>query len=84
MIHQAPQAERFKQQLRESLQRETLNSRAVKIAKRLWTRLMRWSRVDARPINAPEAIDDQPWWPGRTEAEMMVEDLMIRGKGRVP
>lgn len=34
MIHETPQAERFKQQLRDSLQRETLNSRAVKIAKR--------------------------------------------------
>jgi CRP-like cAMP-binding protein len=34
MIQQTPQAEQFKQQLRDSLQRETLNSRAVKIAKR--------------------------------------------------
>ncbi len=32
MIQQTPQADRFKQQLRDSLQRETLNSRAVKIA----------------------------------------------------
>ena len=34
MIQQTPQAEQFKQQLRDSLQRETLNSRAVEIAKR--------------------------------------------------
>ena len=34
MIQQTPQADLFKQQLRDSLQRETLNSRAVKIAKR--------------------------------------------------
>jgi len=33
MIQQTPQADLFKQQLRDSLQRETLNSRAVKIAK---------------------------------------------------
>jgi CRP-like cAMP-binding protein len=33
MIQETPQADRFKQQLRESLQRETLNSRAIKIAK---------------------------------------------------
>ncbi len=33
MILQTPQAEEFKQQLRDSLQRETLNSRAVKIAR---------------------------------------------------
>ncbi|MET0503328.1 MAG: Crp/Fnr family transcriptional regulator [Candidatus Binatia bacterium] len=33
MIQQTPQAELFKQQLRDSLQRETLNSRAVKIAR---------------------------------------------------
>ena len=33
MIQQTPQADRFKQQLRDSLQRETLNSRAVKIAR---------------------------------------------------
>ena len=33
MIQQTPQADRFKQQLRESLQHETLNSRAVKIAR---------------------------------------------------
>jgi CRP/FNR family transcriptional regulator, cyclic AMP receptor protein len=33
MIQQTPQAERFKQQLRDSLKRETLNSRAVKIAR---------------------------------------------------
>jgi len=32
MIQQTPQADLFKQQLRDSLQRETLNSRAVKIA----------------------------------------------------
>ena len=32
MIQQTPQDDRFKQQLRDSLQRETLNSRAVKIA----------------------------------------------------
>ncbi len=32
-IQQTPQAERFKQQLRDSLQRETLNSRTVKIAR---------------------------------------------------
>lgn len=31
MIQQAPEAERFKQQMRDSLQRETLNSRAVTI-----------------------------------------------------
>ena len=33
MIQQTPQADLFKQQLRESLQRETLNSRGVKIAR---------------------------------------------------
>ena len=33
MIQQTPQADEFKQQLRDSLQRETLNSRAVKIAR---------------------------------------------------
>jgi CRP/FNR family cyclic AMP-dependent transcriptional regulator len=33
MIQQTAQAEKFKQQLRESLQRDTLNSHAVKIAK---------------------------------------------------
>jgi CRP-like cAMP-binding protein len=33
MIQQTPQADQFKQQLRDSLQHETLNSRAVKIAK---------------------------------------------------
>jgi len=33
MIQQTPQANQFKQQLRDSLQRETLNSRAVKIAR---------------------------------------------------
>src|ERR1044071_4499544 len=33
MIQQTPQADKFKQQMRESLQQETLNSRAVKIAK---------------------------------------------------
>jgi CRP-like cAMP-binding protein len=33
MIQQTPQAERFKQQLRDSLQHETRDSRAVKIAK---------------------------------------------------
>ena len=33
MIQQTPQADRFKEQLRDSLQRETLNSRGVKIAK---------------------------------------------------
>ena len=33
MIQQTPQADRFKQQLRDSLQHETLNSRAVKIAR---------------------------------------------------
>jgi CRP/FNR family transcriptional regulator, cyclic AMP receptor protein len=33
MIQQTPQADRFKQQLRDSLQHETLNSHAVKIAK---------------------------------------------------
>jgi CRP-like cAMP-binding protein len=33
MIEQTPQTDRFKQQLRDSLQRETLNSRAVKIAR---------------------------------------------------
>jgi CRP-like cAMP-binding protein len=32
-IQQTPQADQFKQQLRDSLQRETLNSRAVKIAR---------------------------------------------------
>src|SRR3970040_354218 len=31
MIQQAPEAERFKQQMRDSLQHETLNSRAVTI-----------------------------------------------------
>jgi len=33
MIQQTPQADKFKQQMRESLQQETANSRAVKIAK---------------------------------------------------
>jgi hypothetical protein len=33
MIQETPQAERFKQQLRDSLQHETHNSRAIKIAK---------------------------------------------------
>lgn len=33
MIQQTPQADEFKQQLRDSLQRETLNSRAVKFAR---------------------------------------------------
>ncbi len=33
MIQATPQAERFKQQLRDSLRRETFNSRAIKIAK---------------------------------------------------
>ena len=33
MIQRTPQADRFKQQLRESLQHETLNSRALKIAR---------------------------------------------------
>lgn len=33
MIQQTPQAEKFKQQMRESLQHETLNSRGVKIAR---------------------------------------------------
>ena len=33
MIQETPQAERFKQQLRDSLRRETFNSRAIKIAK---------------------------------------------------
>jgi CRP/FNR family transcriptional regulator, cyclic AMP receptor protein len=33
MIQQTPQADRFKQELRDSLQRETLNFRAVKIAR---------------------------------------------------
>jgi len=33
MIRQTPQADEFKQQLRDSLQRETLNTRAVKIAR---------------------------------------------------
>jgi CRP-like cAMP-binding protein len=33
MIQQTPRADRFKQQLRESLQHETLNSRAVRIAR---------------------------------------------------
>jgi CRP-like cAMP-binding protein len=33
MIQQTPEADNFKQQLRNSLQRETLNSRAVKIAR---------------------------------------------------
>ena len=33
MIQQTPQANRFKQQLRESLQHETLNSRTVKVAR---------------------------------------------------
>ena len=32
MIQQTPQADLFKQQLRDSLERETLNTRAVKIA----------------------------------------------------
>ena len=33
MIQQTPQADQFKQQLRDSLQRETVNSRAIKIAR---------------------------------------------------
>jgi hypothetical protein len=33
MIQQTPQAEQFKHQLRDSLRHETLNSRAVKIAR---------------------------------------------------
>ena len=33
MIQQTPQADKFKQQMRESLQQETLNARAVKIAR---------------------------------------------------
>jgi len=33
MIRQTPQADQFKEQLRDSLQRETMNSRAVKIAR---------------------------------------------------
>ena len=33
MIQQTPEADKFKEKLRESLQRETLNSRAVKIAR---------------------------------------------------
>jgi hypothetical protein len=33
MIQQTPQADRFKEQLRDSLHRETLNSRGVKVAK---------------------------------------------------
>jgi len=33
MIQQTPQADEFKQQLRDSLQRETMNSRAIKIAR---------------------------------------------------
>jgi len=33
MIQQTPEAERFKQQIRDSLQRETMNSRAIKIAR---------------------------------------------------
>ena len=33
MIQQTPEAERFKQQMRDSLQHETLNSRAVTIAR---------------------------------------------------
>ena len=33
MIQQTPQADQFKRQLRESLQRETLNTRAIKVAR---------------------------------------------------
>ena len=33
MIQETPQAERFKQQLRDSLRQETQDSRAIKIAK---------------------------------------------------
>jgi hypothetical protein len=33
MIQQTAQAEKFKQQLRESLQRDSLNSHAVKVAR---------------------------------------------------
>ena len=33
MIQQTPQADKFKQQMRESLQQETANSRAIKIAR---------------------------------------------------
>ena len=33
MIQQTPQADQFKRQLRDSLLRETMNSRAVKIAR---------------------------------------------------
>jgi len=34
MIHQTPEADRFKEQMRESLRRETMNSRAVTIPRR--------------------------------------------------
>ena len=33
MIQQTPQADEFKQQLRDSLQRETLNSHAIKVVR---------------------------------------------------
>ena len=33
MIQQTPQADEFKRQLRHSLQRETLNTRAIKVAR---------------------------------------------------
>jgi len=35
MIQQTPQADEFKQQLRDSLRRETLNSRAIKVARHI-------------------------------------------------
>jgi hypothetical protein len=50
MIHQAPQAERFKQQLRESLQRETLNSRARQDCETFVDEVDEMVTVDARPI----------------------------------
>ena len=41
MIQQTPQADEFKQQLRDSLHRETLNSHAIKVARHR-QRLLLW------------------------------------------
>jgi hypothetical protein len=46
MIQETPQAERFKQQLRNSLRKETQDSRAIKIAKHnhVYTCVSLWQR----------------------------------------
>jgi hypothetical protein len=44
MIQQTPRADLFKQRLRDSLQRETLNTRAVKIARHTNVYKLRRSR----------------------------------------